>query len=750
MQKLHEDLSQKVSWYQRWHERDSHQYFHFIIFGAVTILAGVILLGQIDSYAKAFDGDESYPLAQSLNKENSRAISDLKAFEASTGAKKQEEIRELRKLLSSRKEKVLERMKNGDSSLVAGLLPDEIRSRMPDTVRDLVEEKVSLSGNLSAIFVDTIKEEDSYIEYSLEVYDDNTEETERYQVYFEKGHKFLKNGSKVKLSGYKLDDKVFVADDNGQSTQVLAESNISSDVTGNKSLLVILVNFSNDPSQPWTKDYVYNTVFVNGDSTKALISEGSYGKVDLTGEVTPWMTIAATNNSTCDYLTWASQAKQAANNAGYNTSGYNHVMYMLNGVSTSICNWGGKGYVPGTETWINGAYAAHGSKAHELGHNFGNYHAGFYDCSPTQIASSCSFDQYGERNSKMGGANNFQFNAVHKYQNAWIPSSQVKSVNSSGTYIIERDYSTSASTKVLKINKPDTGQAYYVSYKQASGFNASLGDGNTRGASVYLMPSSGFYDHSKLLSMQSGGGYTNSALWDGGVFTDTANGLTITQLSHTADTVTLDVQLSTPPCTTSNPSVSVSPASKTGAPGSALAYTVSVTNRNSTYCDTSTFTINPVVPTGFTTNPVNVNVAPGSTVNSNITVTSGATVSDGSYPYTVMANDNSNPVSSSASATYIVYTPVLDTTPPTVSISSPASGTKVSGRVNINVSASDNVGVAKVEFYIDNKLVTTDTTAPYSYRWNVNKKISAGNHTIMVKAYDAANNSASASIVVTK
>lgn len=90
-----------------------------------------------------------------------------------------------------------------------------------------------------------------------------------------------------------------------------------------------------------------------------------------------------------------------------------------------------------------------------------------------------------------------------------------------------------------------------------------------------------------------------------------------------------------------------------------------------------------------------------------------------------------------------------DTTPPTVSIFSPPSGSTVSGSVvNITASASDNIGVTKVEFYIDGQLKSNHTTSPYAYSWNTTA-YSNGSHTLMVKAYDAAGNSRSASHTVT-
>ncbi|MFX0094623.1 MAG: Ig-like domain-containing protein, partial [Candidatus Hodarchaeota archaeon] len=89
-----------------------------------------------------------------------------------------------------------------------------------------------------------------------------------------------------------------------------------------------------------------------------------------------------------------------------------------------------------------------------------------------------------------------------------------------------------------------------------------------------------------------------------------------------------------------------------------------------------------------------------------------------------------------------------DTTPPTVSITSPADGATVGGTVTISASASDNVGVTKVEFYVDDVLKGTDTSSPYSYSWGTTA-YSDGLHDLKAIAYDAADNTDTDIISVT-
>src|SRR6185369_9616454 len=57
-----------------------------------------------------------------------------------------------------------------------------------------------------------------------------------------------------------------------------------------------------------------------------------------------------------------------------------------------------------------------------------------------------------------------------------------------------------------------------------------------------------------------------------------------------------------------------------------------------------------------------------------------------------------------------------------------------------------NVGVTKVEFYLDGALQATDTTSPYAWSWDTTKSAN-GSHTLTSKAYDAAANSSSSAAV---
>jgi hypothetical protein len=70
----------------------------------------------------------------------------------------------------------------------------------------------------------------------------------------------------------------------------------------------------------------------------------------------------------------------------------------------------------------------------------------------------------------------------------------------------------------------------------------------------------------------------------------------------------------------------------------------------------------------------------------------------------------------------------------------------VSGTISQAATATDNVGVSKVEFLRDGVVYGTDTTAPYSMALNTTT-VTNGSHTLGARAYDAAGNTGTAANV---
>jgi hypothetical protein len=91
-------------------------------------------------------------------------------------------------------------------------------------------------------------------------------------------------------------------------------------------------------------------------------------------------------------------------------------------------------------------------------------------------------------------------------------------------------------------------------------------------------------------------------------------------------------------------------------------------------------------------------------------------------------------------------TPCPDTTPPTVTLTSPANGAVVHGTVTLTATAADDVGVGKVEWLVNGVVLAGKAVSPYSFDWASG---ASGQVTITARALDAARNAATSSITVT-
>ncbi len=107
-----------------------------------------------------------------------------------------------------------------------------------------------------------------------------------------------------------------------------------------------------------------------------------------------------------------------------------------------------------------------------------------------------------------------------------------------------------------------------------------------------------------------------------------------------------------------------------------------------------------------------------------------------SYTLSARAVDYAGNVGESAGVTVTL----LDVLVPEVSLTSPRSGAALLGTASLAATASDAGGVARVEFIVDDTVVSTDTTMPYEGTWDTTSA-AAGSHWVAARAFDTTGNS---------
>jgi chitodextrinase len=109
------------------------------------------------------------------------------------------------------------------------------------------------------------------------------------------------------------------------------------------------------------------------------------------------------------------------------------------------------------------------------------------------------------------------------------------------------------------------------------------------------------------------------------------------------------------------------------------------------------------------------------------------------YSYRIRAFDAADNKSELSSALIVTTQSAPDTEEPVVEITNPGTGAIVSGIVNVTAAATDNRGVARVEFLINDEIVYVDQIAPYVFVWDTTL-IENEIYRIVAIAYDEAGN----------
>ena len=417
-------------------------------------------------------------------------------------------------------------------------LSPELRASLPAAVRPNVEQHVELEGTIEVLQEDYAN--GARLRHFL-----HTDGT-RLSLQFATTPPPLLTGDRVRVRGVRL-DTTLALQSGTTSLQTVATTALKN-TFGEQRTLVLLVNFQDNPVQPYTRLYAEDVVFT---TTSNFDREASYLQTWLTGNVFGWFTIAM-SGTVCDTLTLAGLAKQAATAAGVNISLYTRYVYAF---PKNACTWWGMGTVGGnpSQAWINGDLELK-AVGHEMGHNFGLLHAHALDCGNSPIDPPCTWTEYGDTLEIMGNAPG-HFNAFNKERLGWLgdaSSPPIATVQTSGAYRLEPLESAPGggvkALKILKTTDPTTGNRtwYYVEFRQGIGFDGFLSSGysNVLNGVVIRIGSESDGNSSYLLDMTpQTDDWTDPALDLGVSFADSASGISVKTISVSSTEASVTVTL---------------------------------------------------------------------------------------------------------------------------------------------------------------------------------------------------------------
>lgn len=572
---------------------------------------------------------------------------------------------------------------------------------------------IEVTGELEVIYLDDFKNNRGSKHYFVH----DKHQGKRFELEFEgKPPTDATTGSFIRVRGKANNNQIYMEANSTNSIEVLAPASIM--VSGEQKTIVLVANF-NDSAVSCSTQNIEDTLFTDPgqQSVNHLYRETSLDNVQFSGTVAGPYTIPYSTTDACDISAWAQAAEDKAVANGIDLGQYNRKVYVLPKVNS--CGYVGLSTVGGSPSraWIFRCDMPD-VFAHELGHSIGMGHAGNETGDYNDTSDIMGFSGPGLR----------QINGPHQEQMGWRDAQQITEINTDGIYDIaplELDAVSSIAPQIVKIRKPDTGEWYYLSYRQTIGFDASLSSSYLNGLSIHK---------------HAGSGSTSKTVWidtlaDGENYSDAVNGLSITQIGYSDSSVSIEVSFSNS-CTRNAPTVNLTPLSQTDLAGATLNYDLSITNNDTTSCADSNWTLATSIPVSWSEALTNnaVTIAPGSSATVNWQVTSSMTTADGDYTLNIDLMDPYTAVHDSlVAANYTVTTP-SDTQSPT----SPSEFSAAVVRKKVALSwqsATDNIAVAGYQIFRNEVLIATTTSTSYS-----DSGLADGSYNYYTVAFDAANN----------
>jgi hypothetical protein len=230
----------------------------------------------------------------------------------------------------------------------------------------------------------------------------------------------------------------------------------SSWTLGEKSFLLMRVNFPDDLTEPISEEDAYSEMAEVND----FYRRNSYGKYSLRATVTPLLTLPRTKQ---DYAGFGfnpilRDARESARAAGYDTAAFDLDCVYFQGLYST----GGKAVRGAKGIWAK----ARGVIAHELGHNLGLGEADSWFAFGQSVIGPGEWWPYGNLFDVMGGAPG-QFNTRSKEYLGWFSNSNVETVFANGTYRLYTFETTNIAAAVpcaLVVHK-DEARDYWIEFR---------------------------------------------------------------------------------------------------------------------------------------------------------------------------------------------------------------------------------------------------------------------------------------------
>ena len=205
--------------------------------------------------------------------------------------------------------------------------------------------------------------------------------------------------------------------------------------------------------------------------SRAWFREVSHRRYTVSGVVTPWLRISRPSDCLGGSYTAMAEAVAAARRAGYRVDDYGRLVLYL----PCTGYYAGLADFPGRAVWLYGnLYTS--VVMHEQGHNLGLDHASLRQCrrpgwASVTWSSNCSVSEYGDSIDTMGNQRAGHYSALYQLQVGWLQ--RHTTVSATRKVTLAPYETTGRGLKAVRL-VTRSGATYWLEYRTRTGFDASM------------------------------------------------------------------------------------------------------------------------------------------------------------------------------------------------------------------------------------------------------------------------------------
>lgn len=195
---------------------------------------------------------------------------------------------------AQRQEALLNELESDPGDFLLLALPTRVLDRLPEAIQEYLEQHVEVEGELLVEIENDLDHGRSTVVHQLV---SGEEPRSTYTLHFAANPPELLSDAVVRARGIALGRHLVLAHGDLEESLWTKTKGGGTILSGDQRIVVLLLNFTNDRSEPYTRAEIASLLFDAPNSTNQYYQETSFNHISLSGDVFGWYTVPFNRNA---------------------------------------------------------------------------------------------------------------------------------------------------------------------------------------------------------------------------------------------------------------------------------------------------------------------------------------------------------------------------------------------------------------------------------------------------------------------